>query len=218
MRRSVVLCSILLCVSVCGWIAFKRFAPADTLQLTGFAPLVPAGPPCLVNPLPPITDAAALAFENGLGAAPGAVDVADLTKRTARALAHFQRIITAKGGTVVVTSAYRPPAYQQHLQAVWDKWLHELRDNKVPECQQLRAQVAKEFTRHNLLETQRPVDSSDHTRGLAFDAHVTLPKPKRRSRWLSLDRLAHLCLLLRPDIRHDPVHFRLAVARRGRSA
>ena len=103
---------------------------------------------------------------------------------------------------------------------VWDKWIHELRDNREAACQQLRVQVGKEFARHRLLETQRPVNSSDHTRGLAFDAAVTLPPApaKPRSHWFSLDRLARLCLLRRPDVLHDPVHFRFALAKRGRSA
>ena len=216
MRRTTILWTVFICLSVCGFIGYKLFQPTANLQLTGMAPFAPAGPPCLVQPVAPIEDASALAFENGFGAA---VDTENLAKGTARALARFQRIITAKGGTVKVTSAYRPPAYQQHLQAVWDKWMHELRDNHEPLCQQLRSQVAKEFTRHSLLETQRPVNFSDHTRGLAFDAAVTLPAPPRRARGrFSLDKLARLCLLRRPDILHDPVHFKLAVAKRGRSA
>ena len=219
MRRSIILWSALAGVVVCGLIAVTGLPPTGNLELTGIAPLAPPGPPCLVTPLPTIVDPAAIAFENGLGSDAGSVDVTGLTKGTARALARFEKVVTSKGGTIRITSAYRPPAYQQHLQAVWDKWMHELRDNYEPACQQLRLQIAKEFTRHRLLETQRPVDSSDHTRGLAFDAAVTLPNMSRpRSRRFSLDALARLCLLRRPDVLHDPVHFRFALARRGRSA
>jgi hypothetical protein len=52
----------------------------------------------------------------------------------------------------------------------------ELRNNRTPGCQALRAQVADEFKRHDLMETQKPVTSSDHTRGLAFDATVMMPR------------------------------------------
>jgi D-alanyl-D-alanine dipeptidase len=160
--------------------------------------------------LPPIEDAEALVFENGLGGSSGAVDVADLTPATARALTRFEQVITSAGATLTVTSAYRPAAYQQHLQAVWDKWMRELRKNVDPACGQLRVEVGEEFIHHSLLETQRPATSSDHTLGLAFDAIVVLPylKPSRRRRF-SLDRLARLCRLRRPNLRHDPVHFRL---------
>lgn len=175
-------------------------------------PLTPPPAPCLVDPVPPIDDPAALAFEAGLGGGSGSVDVADLDSATARALARFEHVVSAKGGSLTITSAYRPPAYQRHLQEVWDKWMHALRSNREPACQQLRAQVAREFTRHQLLETQRPVNSSDHTRGFAFDAAVELPRPSL------VDRLARLCRLRRPDVVHDPVHFRYALARRGRSA
>lgn len=220
MRVSILLWSAFACVSVCGIVAVTGFPPRANLQLTSLVPLAPSGPPCLVTPLRAIEDPAALAFESGFPGSSGSVDVADLTPGTARALARFQSVVTSKGGTLTVTSAYRPPAYQQHLQAVWDKWIHELRNNREPSCQQLRAEVGKEFTRHKLLETQRPVNFSDHTRGVAFDAAVTLPPQpaKRRSRWFALDKLARLCRLMRPDILHDPVHFRFALARRGHSA
>lgn len=171
-----------------------------------------------MDPLPPIADAEAAAFENGIAGPAGSVDTADLTSGTAKALTRFEKAVSKAGGTLTITSAFRPPAYQQHLQAVWDKWMHELRDNRQPPCEQLRVNVGKEFRRHRLLETQRPVNVSDHTRGLAFDAAVILPKPARsRSGKLSLDRLARLCSLRRPDILHDPVHFKLASARRGRA-
>jgi hypothetical protein len=164
--------------------------------------------PCTVAPLPPIEDAEALTFENASVAA-SAVDVQNLTPGTARALARFQHAVELKGGAVKITSAYRPTTYQQHLQQIWDKWIHELRNNDEPGCETLKAQVGEEFTRHRLLETQRPVPFSDHTRGVGFDAAVTLPPPARaRRRSVSLDALARLCSLRRPDVLHDPVHFR----------
>ena len=54
-----------------------------------------------------------------------------------------------------VTSAYRPSAYQEHLQAVWDKWTFELRDNTSPECQSLAVGRTCRAMRHQCL---RPND------------------------------------------------------------
>mgnify|MGYP007039562455 CR=1 FL=1 len=79
-------------------------------------------------------------------------------------------------------------------------------------CQSLRTEVQEEFTRHSLLERQRPVTFSDHTRGLSFDASVRLPRSmaaKGRRIRISLDALARRAGIRRPDIRRDPVHFKV---------
>jgi D-alanyl-D-alanine dipeptidase len=170
----------------------------------------PAGPDrslCPVSPLPPITDPQTLAFENITGPV---VDTRDLNHRAFSALLKFVRKVRSVGGIITLNSAYRPPAYQAHLQQVWDKWM-QLRNNRSYACQDLRAQVQAEFAHHRLIESQRPVDDSDHTRGLAFDATVVLPRIFRMGRrrvTLSLDKLARFAGLRRPDIRHDPVHFK----------
>src|SRR5207237_412816 len=117
--------------------------------------------------------------ESRMGAL-GAVDLDGLTPDTALALARFQRMVTSVGGAISVTSAYRPASYQEHLRDVWDKWMVELRYNRDPLCQDLRAEVETEFRHHTLLESQRPVASSDHTRGLSFDAAVRLPSARKR--------------------------------------
>ena len=62
------------------------------------------------------------------------IDLTGLTPATSRALTRFQRVVGSAGGDLWLTSAYRPPAYQEHLQSVWDKWA-ELRDNQQPGCQ-----------------------------------------------------------------------------------
>jgi len=161
-----------------------------------------------------MTDTGALAFETSTSP-----DIENLQPPMARALLKFQRLVSSVGGTFELKSAYRPPAYQQHLQEVWFKWMLELRNNRQPGCQALRAEVADEFSRHHLLERQKPATSSDHTRGLAFDATVILPVAGRiKKRRISLDRLALLAGVRRPDIVHDPVHFRLDLGRRSRRA
>jgi D-alanyl-D-alanine dipeptidase len=168
---------------------------------------------CSVVPLPPVVDADALTFEYGTGS-DGPVNMTGLMPAMARALEKFQQMIAAAGGKFELKSAYRPPTYQAHLQDVWYKWM-EVRNNREPGCQGLRAQVEGEFSRHHLIESQKPVTSSDHTRGLAFDAVVVLPKVARVRRMrVSLDRLALLSGIRRPDILRDPVHFKLASSRR----
>jgi hypothetical protein len=163
---------------------------------------------CSVAPLAEITDVQALEFESNVGSV-AVVDVDGLTPATARALVRFSRFVTSAGGRITVTSAFRPSPYQEHLQAVWDKWMLELRDNNEQGCESLRADLEQEFTSHQLLETQRPVTFSDHTRGIGFDAAVTLP----RRRALSPDALARRAGLRRPDVTHDPVHFRFVASR-----
>jgi hypothetical protein len=170
---------------------------------------------CGVAPLPVVDDRDALALETGNGPL-GAIDLAGLRPAMARALERFRLMVTSVGGSFDLKSAYRPPAYQEHLQQVWFKWM-ELRSNTDPGCQTLRASVSDEFTRHRLLETQKPVTDSDHTRGLAFDAVVIVPKAARlKKRRVTLDRLSLLAGLRRPDIHRDPVHFKLVAVRGGR--
>lgn len=185
-----------------NWFAPQAVEPL-TPSLTAEVPPAPPLPPCAIAPLPPITDAQAAAFNSG-----ESLDTADLTHGMSGALARFKKIVSAVGGSLELKSAYRPPAYQEHLQQVWDKWML-LRDNNDASCQDLRADVHAEFLRHHLLETQRPVTSSDHTRGMAFDATVVLPPNARlKRRKATLDFLAHIAGLRRPDIRHDPVHYK----------
>ncbi|GAA0740365.1 hypothetical protein GCM10009107_01950 [Ideonella azotifigens] len=65
---------------------------------------------CEVDPLKPISDADAIAFENG-----ATVQEDNLTDATKAALACLRAAASAAGGQLVVTSAYRPQAYQDHL-------------------------------------------------------------------------------------------------------
>ncbi|HMC57713.1 MAG TPA: hypothetical protein VKJ01_00845, partial [Candidatus Solibacter sp.] len=93
---------------------------------------------CGVAALAAIEDADALSFEASVGTA-GVIDTADLTPATARALTRFQQAVTSAGGTLDLKSAFRPTAYQDHLQAVWDKWMLGLRHRLEKGCQALRA-------------------------------------------------------------------------------
>jgi D-alanyl-D-alanine dipeptidase len=182
-----------------------RSARAPVSTATAFE----AAPGCSVAPLKPIDEASAQQLEANTGS--NIVDVADMIPAAARALNRFESNVASVGGTMTLKSAYRPAAYQKHLQDVWYKWMGELKDNHGPACQVLRTLVQEEFVRHRLIETQHPVAASDHTRGLAFDATVDLPATAKVGRRLTLDRLARLAGLLRPAIAADPVHFKFLV-------
>jgi hypothetical protein len=178
----------------------------DTLAMVEL-PEIPPASLCLVEPLPVLSDAEALEFEGAEGDS-GLVDTLSLTPATATALNRFQRVVAKFGGRLTVTSAYRPSTYQEHLQAVWDRWM-QLRNDDSEACQALKTEVGAEFERHQLLRTQRPVALSDHTLGIGFDAAVLLPRLKRSRKRVSIDRLARQAGVRRPDVRRDPVHFRL---------
>lgn len=214
------------------FVSIFGFNSAPTQPAVHPAPVRPVSA-CSVAPLDPITDPAAQQLEAQADADTGSsVDVAGMVPAAAHALNLFESRVASVGGSMVLKSAYRPAAYQRHLQDVWYKWM-EMRNNVDPGCQDLRAQVQAEFQHHHLIESQHPVTVSDHTRGLAFDATVSLPLSAHAGRRrLTLDKLAHLVGLLRPAIASDPVHFkyvggtskpvgrttRIAAVRRRRSA
>jgi hypothetical protein len=169
---------------------------------------------CKVAPLPEIDDAEALAFEKDAESA--ALDVQGLMPATAQALESFKDLVSAVGGTFELKSAYRPPAYQAHLHEVWVKWVKELRNNRTAGCRALREEVGAEFVRHQLLLRQQPVTDSDHALGLAFDAAVAMPHAARLNRKrVTVDKLAILAGVRRPNRRRDPVHFKLLPERPG---
>jgi hypothetical protein len=163
---------------------------------------------CKVAPLPEIEDPEALTFENNAESVPA--DVEGLMTDTAQALDTFRDMVTSSGGTFELKSAYRPPAYQAHLHDVWVKWMKELRNNRTAGCQALREEVGAEFRRHQLLARQQPIPASDHELGLAFDAAVAMPRAARLNRKrVTVDKLANLAGIRRPNSRRDPVHFTL---------
>jgi hypothetical protein len=163
---------------------------------------------CKVAPIPEIEDPEALTFENNAESVPADVD--GLMPDAAQALDAFREMVTSSGGTFELKSAYRPPAYQAHLHDVWVKWMKELRNNRTAGCQALREEVGAEFKRHQLLARQQPVPASDHALGLAFDAAVAMPRAARLNRKrVTVDKLATLAGIRRPNSRRDPVHFTL---------
>lgn len=163
---------------------------------------------CAIGILSPVEDPQAAAFESTTDTE-AMIDTSGLTQATASALSRLQELVASIGGRLELKSAFRPVAYQEHLQEVWDKW-RLLRRNRQSSCAALRETIQAEFARHRLLPTQRPVTNSDHTRGVGIDAALILPpKARLNRRRITLDKLARMVGFGRPDIRHDPVHFRL---------
>jgi RHS repeat-associated protein len=155
---------------------------------------------CPVAPLTPISGPDAQAFE----ADGNRVDTTHLTRDMQTAVACFQQAIEAGGGTLTITSAWRPLAYQQHLREVWDKHM-ALRNNNQPECRQTKAQVDREFESHGLIANvgARPAAHSDHTQGIAIDANIRgLPAG------INVDEIGAACALRR-TVQGDPVHWAL---------
>ena len=147
---------------------------------------------CPVLDLPPITDPEVQAFEDN----PNRSDTARLTPRMQTAL----QCLLDRDSTATVGSAYRPPAYNQHLIEVWRKWVDQLVENENLACADLKAKIRGHFQRHSLLESQRPVPGSLHTQGEAVDVTINLPAA-------NIDELAAGCQLRRPLPVNDRVHF-----------
>jgi hypothetical protein len=163
---------------------------------------------CKVAPLSEIQDPEGREFEKNAETAPA--DVGDLRPDAAHALDTLKEMVTSLGGMFDLKSAYRPPVYQAHLHEVWVKWVKELRNNRSSGCRALREEVGAEFARHQLLIRQQPVPTSDHTLGLAFDAAVAMPRGARlHGKRVTVDKLAALAGIKRPNSRRDPVHFKL---------
>lgn len=196
-------------IAVVGNVWFSAAAEVAKLPTNPSLPVAS----CSVAPLGELTDQTARTFETGEGLA---VDVSGLTPHTVQALSRFEDKIISLGGKFTVTSAFRPASYQQHLRDVWMKWMNELKDNQEPGCADLRASVQREFQRHALLESQHPVEVSDHTKGTGFDAAISLPvqylkvKRGKRKSSVGLDQLAKMFGLRRPNPSGDRVHFRCA--------
>lgn len=109
--------------------------------------------------------------------------------------------VTASGGSVVWSSAYRPNSYQAHLREVWDTW-KRIKDNSTAACSSRKESVRTEFKKHALQESQRPAATSNHSGGEAFDATVKMPDGKPTK-----DELAKGCGLVRPIPVKDPPHY-----------
>ena len=129
---------------------------------------------------------------------PTTPDIAGLTDGTQTALTCLRREVGTNGGTLTVTSAYRSPAYQAHIQDVYDKYKGvDGRDGveNWPEtrCPDVQRNVRDEWDKHKPF-SERPADNSPHSSGTAFDASWgTL------NEGVDIDTLAETCGLSRPQ-------------------
>jgi hypothetical protein len=153
-------------------------------------------PGCSVDDVPPI-DPAVQPYEDN----PDLSDTEHLTDDMKTALEKLQAAVKAAGSSSTVGSAYRPPAYNQHLIDVWKKWVRELKKNDEPACTALKTKIQAHFKRHKLKESQSPVPGSRHTKGEAVDVTISPDIP-------NIDTLAkNCCNLRRPLPVDDSVHF-----------
>lgn len=156
---------------------------------------------CDIPPLTPITDPAALEFENG-----NRINTQNLTQAAQTGLTCMQnRVAALEGeGVMSLSSAYRPVAYQDHLRQVWDTW-DAVRNRQETECQAVRDEAQAEFQDHELLLTQRPAagnPNAPHSQGIAIDATLSgLPAGETE------DTVATFCSMHRPWPNNDRVHY-----------
>jgi hypothetical protein len=127
--------------------------------------LPPAGECVGAIPITTVTDPVALDMVNGK-----TVALSNLQPALQTALSCTKAKVQAAGGTLTVTSAYRPPQYQKYIQQIWDNH-RNLKGNTDPKCTSFKATVDSEFYRRGLKEDAgaRPIDSSSHTQGKAVD-------------------------------------------------
>jgi len=94
---------------------------------------------------------------------PRPLDIVNLTDRAKDAISCLA-ICSGQSHTALLSSAYRPVAYQDHLREVWSKWNDKLKNNTNPACAALKAKVKKEFDDHKLdASTLKPSRTSCHS-------------------------------------------------------
>ncbi|MGD7196496.1 hypothetical protein [Ralstonia pseudosolanacearum] len=94
------------------------------------------------------------------------------------------------------TSGFRPPAYQQHIREVWDKW-QQLQNNNNPACASLKEAVHTEWIKHGPFAHQ-PGATSNHSSGKAVDIGGV---PQGNA-----DAIGSQCNMRRP-VPNDRVHY-----------
>ena len=151
---------------------------------------------CPIDPLKPITDPEAIRMENGEN-----VILDKLSTETQTALSCLKGEVAKARGSVSVTSAYRPQAYQDHLYEIFQKRKKVQKiAKKFQQCDALATNLDNENDKHRL--KGKVGKNSKHGKGDAFDAN-----------WVGisddqLDTAAKKCSLYRPfpDQSDDPVH------------
>ena len=129
---------------------------------------------------------------------PLGVNIQGLSAATQTALSCLRTAVSNAGGTLRVTSGFRPQDYQDHLREVWQKF-HKIQNWNEAECTNVKTNILTEWNRHDLVH--QPAANSNHTSGTAFDA-VWNNLPGN----VSINTLAQGCNLSR-CVPGDDVHF-----------
>jgi D-alanyl-D-alanine carboxypeptidase len=165
-----------------------------TLPVDAFCTIKAA---CPIAPLTKLTDADAIALENG-----GPPRVDKLTAAFKQNLSCMQTKVAAAGGTFTVTSAWRPQQYQDHFREIFDKWQQFQSSPGLknrPECRPTYEQIVAEKQKHGL---QAMVGkTSRHVAGTALDAVWSNIQDA------TVDQLATQCGISRPWPNKDRPHF-----------
>jgi hypothetical protein len=153
--------------------------------------------PCPIAPLTPLSDDPLTQYLE----THGGVDTTHVTQGIRDALACLVDAVQQEGGTVTVSSAYRTPEYQLHINELWNKW-RQLRRIRDPACEDLKETVREEIVRHGLsrLRIEPAGSAGPHTQGAALDLAFGGP--------VDGPALAQACGLCRP-IPVDTVHYQL---------
>ena len=153
----------------------------------------PPPPSCPVAALTPITDPVALLHENGQYA--GRPDLDNVNANVSAGASCIVQKAAALRANAVITSGFRPAAYQSHLREVWDKW-QLLKNNSSPQCATIKAEVGSHWVRHAIV--RQPGTVSNHTSGNAVDI-AGVPS-------VDADSIAKGCNMKRP-LSDDSVHY-----------
>ena len=150
---------------------------------------------CPIDPIKPMTDPDAIRMENGEN-----IILDKLSAETQTALSCLKGEVAKARGSVNVTSAYRPQAYQDHLYEIFDKLARsDSALSNFPQCKDLYKALQTENNKHKL--KGKVGKMSKHSSGKAFDANWSGITDD------NLDLTTQKCSLSRPYPAKDPVHF-----------
>ncbi len=145
-----------------GALPGEVFEPAVAAPGVAVVPGAPGVECSSILPVPPLTDPLAQQMENGQ-----TIIWENTDPRLQACATKFSNLVSA-----VVTSAYRPQAYQTHFSEIKDRWCTQgLRSNTDPVCSSLKSAVSIEVTKHfgSAWNCGAVGETSRHTSGTGVD-------------------------------------------------
>lgn len=87
----------------------------------------------------------------------------------------MQGVLTSKGASMTVTSAYRPIGYQQYLWELVDRWITQnLKGNTEPVCADFKTAVGADYAARGLgTVVAKPSICAPHVRGIGVDIKLS---------------------------------------------